>query len=580
MLDKLITRKTLEDLAGTAAFQRGKDYFSAGSVGALRDTGNKLSARVEGTETYRVSLREDKGRLGYDCSCPRAADGYFCKHCVAVGLAWLAEQTGSGAVVATKKQRRDPWRDIRDYLMTQAPEVLIALLLDTAERDDRLYRSLLFKAERAGGGSDVVKVFRKSIEQATRVSGFIEWGETSNFAGNLEQIVESMEELLTPESAGMLVELAEFAIQRLEKSLDMIDDSDGEVGAIVEKLGGLHFRACELAKPEPIALAERLFSLEMTSAFGICSFDADTYQDILGEKGMRRYRELAEAEWATVKPRQDDGGYDARRYRITSLMESLAKASGDVEELVAIKSRDLSLPYHYLTIAEIWVKAGQQDKALDWAERGLRAFPERPDNRLRDFLVAAYLKLKRNDEALALTWVQFEESASLAHYKKLHAVAEQLGVWPEQRKRALAKVDEVIAAQAALTASWKPKPSMPDYSLRLEIALWENDLDAAWEAIHAGGCKQDLLITLAGKLERARPNDALILYKRVIPSIVDQTNNTAYAEAIKLINKVGTIMNAQKRHSEFCHYLAELRVRFKPKRNFIKLLDGVVIDTQ
>ncbi|WP_206667254.1 SWIM zinc finger family protein [Candidatus Methylobacter oryzae] len=519
------------------------DYFSAGSVGALRDTGNKLSARVEGTETYRVSLREDKGGLDYDCSCPRAADGYFCKHCVAVGLAWLAGQTESGAAVAAKKQRRDPWRDIRDYLTTQAPEVLIALLLDTAERDDRLYRSLLLKAERAAGGTDVVKVFRKSIEQATSVTDFMEWGGFGNFTDNLEQVVESMEELLTPDSAGMLVELTEFAIQRLEKSLEMIDDSDGEVGAIVENLGDLHLRACELARPEPIALAERLFRLEMTSAFGICSFDANTYQDILGDKGLRRYRELAEAEWATVKPRQDDSGYDARRYRITSVMESLARASGDVEELVAIKSRDLSLPYHYLIIAEIWGKAGQQDKALDWAERGLRAFPERSDNRLRDFLVAAYLKLKRDDEALALTWVQFEESASLAHYKKLHAVAEQLGIWPEQRKRALAKVDEVIAAQAAFTTFWKPKSSIPYYSLRLEIALWENDFDAAWEAIHAGSCKQDLLIILAGKLGRTRPNDALILYRRVIPAIVDQTNNTAYAEAIKLINKVGTIIN-------------------------------------
>ncbi|MDD5410676.1 MAG: hypothetical protein PHF31_04565 [Methylobacter sp.] len=46
-------------------------------------------------------------------------------------------------------------------------------------------------------------------------------------------------------------------------------------------------------------------------------------------------------------------------------MESLAKASGDVEELVAIKSRDLSMPYHYLAIAEIWTKAGQKDKALE-----------------------------------------------------------------------------------------------------------------------------------------------------------------------------------------------------------------------
>jgi len=48
-----------------------------------------------------------------------------------------------------------------------------------------------------------------------------------------------------------------------------------------------------------------------------------------------------------------------------------------------------------------------------------------------------------------------------------------------------------------------------------------------------------------------------------------------YEEAIKLIRKVGKLMSAQKQSGEFADDLAELRVRFKPKRNFIKLLDGV-----
>ena len=42
--------------------------------------------------------------------------------------------------------------------------------------------------------------------------------------------------------------------------------------------------------------------------------------------------------------------------------------------------------------------------------------------------MAAYLERKRNDEALQLTWVQFEERPSLEHYKKLHAVAGKLGL--------------------------------------------------------------------------------------------------------------------------------------------------------
>lgn len=577
MLDDLITRASLEDLAGSTAFRRGEEYFSVGAVERLRATDDKISARVEGTETYQVELRDDDGDLAYDCTCPRAAEGYFCKHCVAVGLVWLAENSSvpkSGAA-SGKKKRRDPWRDIKEYLTTQPPETLIDLLLDVAQRDDRLYQSLLLKAERTGGGGNVAKAFRRAIDGATRIHGFVDWREVGTYAGNIDQVVDSLVELLKPDTAAMLVELAEYAIERVESSLEHVDDSNGEIGDIVHRLGELHLKACSMARPEQAGLAERLFRFETTLPFGLCSFDAATYRTALGKEGLRRYRELAEAEWRKLKPRDSKDSYDAHRSRITRIMERLAEASGDVKELVAIKSRDLSSCYSYLDIAEIWTKAKQPDKALDWAERGLKAFPDRPDNRLRDFLVATYLKRKRNDEALQLTWVQFEERPVLEHYKKLHDVAGKLGLWPEQRNRALAWVAEVIAREASTTSRWKPKPSTPNYSLQVEIALWEQDLDAAWSAAHEGICDRSLLIRLAGKLEVSRPDDAVNLYRRVVPPIVEQTNNTAYDEAIQLIRKVGGLMNAQNQSRQFGDYLAELRVQFKPKRNFIKLLDGV-----
>ena len=577
MEEGLITRAVLEELAGTTAFQRGEEYFSAGAVERLRVSGDKITARVEGTETYQVELRDEGGELAYDCTCPRAADGYFCKHCVAVGLAWLAENSAapkSGAA-SGKKKRRDPWRDIKEYLTTQPPEALIDLLLDVAQRDDRLYQSLLLKAERTGGGGNVAEAFRRAIDGATRIHGFVDWREVGTFASNIEQVADSLAELLKPDTAAMLVELAEYAIEKVENSLEQVDDSNGEIGGIVYRLGELHLKACTMARPDPADLAERLFRFETTLPFGLCSFDATTYRAALGKEGLRRYRELAEAEWRKLKPRDAKEGYDAHRERITRIMERLAEASGDVEELVAIKSRDLSSGYSYLDIAEIWTKAKQPDKALEWAERGLKAFPERSDNRLRDFLVAVYLKRKRNDEALQLTWIQFEERQILEHYKKLHDVAGKLGIWPGQRNRALARIAETIAREASTTSRWKPKPSAPNYSLRVEVALWEKDFDAAWESAHAGTCDRNLLIALAAKLESSRPDGAISLYRRVVPPIVEQTNNAAYEEAIKLIRKVGALMKAQNQSRPFGDYLAELRVQFKPKRNFIKLLDGV-----
>lgn len=558
-------------------FARGEAYFASDSVTQLKVNGDLISARVEGTESYRVKLWDDDGELGYECTCPHWAEGFFCKHCVAVGLSWLARQDkNENGSRKTHKKVKDPWQSIQDYLSRQKPETLINLIIELAESDKNLYKSLLFKAEKAAAGGNVQAIIRKAITRATQVRGFIDWREAGDFADQLRQLTESLQELLTPDSASASIELAEYAIERIENALQDIDDSNGEVGSVVDELGTLHRQACEMASPDPEKLAEHLFRLEMTLPFCICSFSASSYADVLGANGLNRYRELAQAEWQSIEPKTGGDRFEDRRWRITRTMESLARASGNVEELVAIKAKDLTLPYHYLEIAQILKDAGQSEKALEWAERGLRAFPKITDNRLRDFLVDAYLKRQRNDEAIQLTWIQFEENLSLENYKKLYKIANRLGIWTIKREQALARVAAAIASNAEASMRWHPKPLLPNYSLRLEIALWEKNIEEAWAATQAGVCHPNLLLALAGKLEKERVDNALSLYRRVIPVIIDQANNKAYQDAINLVRKVESLMRTQERLTELGHYLNELRVRFKAKRNFIRLLDGVI----
>lgn len=101
------------------------------------------------------------------------------------------------------------------------------------------------------------------------------------------------------------------------------------------------------------------------------------------------------------------------------------------------------------------------------------------------------------------------------------------------------------------------------------------DLDAAWEAVQSGTCQRHVLRALAEALEASRPAAAALLYRRVIPILVEETNNRAYEQAIDLIRKLGELMRGLGRANEFGGYPAELRVNYKPKRNFIKWLDTV-----
>ena len=88
-LTKLLTRVTLRQLAGAAAYERGVAYWEHGQVEEVSCQDETLTANVRGTVRYEVQLWIRAGRLQASCSCLAAAEGACCKHCVAVGLQWL-----------------------------------------------------------------------------------------------------------------------------------------------------------------------------------------------------------------------------------------------------------------------------------------------------------------------------------------------------------------------------------------------------------------------------------------------------------------------------------------------------------
>ncbi len=82
--------EAIAKLARGAALARGRAYAADGRVKGLANEGRQLVATVRGTALYAVSIWVKGDGLGYVCSCPAGAEGDFCKHCVAVAVAWLA----------------------------------------------------------------------------------------------------------------------------------------------------------------------------------------------------------------------------------------------------------------------------------------------------------------------------------------------------------------------------------------------------------------------------------------------------------------------------------------------------------
>ena len=527
---------------------------------------------------YRAKLWREEGRLCSSCTCPLGEDGIFCKHCVALGLVWL----GEGPARETAESGSEPeaaigMDEIKSHLLTRDKSDLVDIILSQAMDDERLLRKLLVDAARTKGTNYETSVLRNIIDNAVHRDGYVGYREAYSYARGIEEGLDGVDHLLKSGQPAAAVELAEYALKAVEGQMESVDDSDGSMRPILDRLQEIHHSACVKARPDKKDLARRLFAWEFNSEWEVFWGAASTYKDVLGSEGLSVYHALAETEWSKVKqlaPGQHDDTKSVARFRITHIMEKLARETGDIEQLVAVKSRDLSIAYHFLEIAEEYKKGGKADLAIQWAERGIRAFPEQTDSRLREFLAKEYHRLKRHDEAMALIWKEFVESPDLDGYQQLKSHAEQFNGWSEWRAKAFDHLRLVLAAEKAAAKrtrwAWEPRA---DSSIIVRIFLWEKDDEAAWREAQKGGCSEDLWLELARRREKSHPQDALPIYQRRINPVLDRKNIEAYHDAVRTLQLIRRLMKALGKEADFTAYLEEVRSAHRPKRNFMKLLD-------
>ncbi len=573
MLTDLLSRSRIRALGGSRSLEAGQDYAAAGAVRVTNLDDHQVSATVQGTRRYTVALAEESGELIYECSCPMGEQGQFCKHCVAVAVevgGWSGRRSKASKPAVTTEE-------VREHLMAYRKQALVDLVLEQAEEDDRLRDRLLMAV--AGGlpGGPDLETFKTALRDAIEPDAFVPYRESYDWFRGVEAAIAGAEELLAQGHAEAVIDVCESGLEALDGVGGSIDDSDGNVGAVARRLGDLHLLACRRASVDVTELGCRLMKLEMTSEHEAFYDGLDRYASVLGKPGIDAYRRAAEGHWAKVPalaPGEDDAAGFHDRYRITRIMEALARRSGKPDELVGVLSRDLSRPDRFLEIAKVYGDAGQHDEALDWARRGIASFAGRPDWQLQEFAAGELHRRGDHDEAMQLAWAQFEASAGLTTYERLfqHAT-EARADWTEWSNRALRflrqEIDRQTEARDRERYRWEPRP---DHSRLVEIFLWRKEPEFAWEEAQKGGCNAPLWMRLAELREGAHPGDAIPIYQQAVERLIGQKHNQAYGEAVDLMKRIASVMARLSPPEDFGVYVSEVRARHRPKRNLMALL--------
>lgn len=140
----VLHKDAVRRLAGTAVFSRGEAYFAEGRVATYQLQRGELSADVRGTELYRARIWVKGDGLAYSCACPFAReDGAFCKHLVAMSLAFLRERGARDSVAP------DRYSALEVALERLPVAELVDLVTRSARRDPALLVALEEELNRA-----------------------------------------------------------------------------------------------------------------------------------------------------------------------------------------------------------------------------------------------------------------------------------------------------------------------------------------------------------------------------------------------------------------------------------------------
>jgi hypothetical protein len=540
------------ELAGSQVFARGEAYSRDGRVRILAADAVSVRARVTGSQDYRVELTGRGATVGGTCTCPAFEDQVVCKHMVATALA--VNGAGGGAEDLGGLAR------IRAYLGSRPVDELVGIIMGRVANDAGLLRRLDVAALSLDVDNRRLEpALRQAIDTATRTAGFIDYDGAGGWATEVTEALDRLADISGTRHAALALDLAMHAIDRIEGAIEYIDDSNGECSELLARARAIHLAAARTARPDPVALAHDLFTRETEDEYDTFRGAAVLYAHTLGEAGLAEYRRLATAAWEALPPRTSNhreavaGDYSV----LAEILDFFAERDGDLKARITLRAKDLSSPWQYLQLAEFCLGAGREDEALRRAEEGLWMFEgDRPDERLVLFAAGLLVKSGRDDKAQEHLTRAFEKAPSLALYTRLHQIGGATA-----REMALYALEARAARQ-------QERDRHHSADLLIQILTREEAFGAAWIAVRKHGASDQRIQDLAKASEATHPNEALEAHARHVDQLIGLSGNRAYAEAAILVGRMARLRG----EPEQAAYIAELKLRFGRKRNFMKLL--------
>lgn len=206
-------------------WQRGVDYYRDGRVLDLQCRNHEITAEVEGSEIYTVSVTFGKGNssiTGYSCDCPYGEDGTPCKHLAAVLCAVQDEQRNP-------VPKEESGCAVEEMVGLLSESQMRSLLIRFAEENSRI-REVIYLTATNELPQSQKNCWEADLEELTDSvadrHGFIDYEDASEYCDALvDYMNDRLPDLL---SAGKTMDAFQLTWLTFQTGMEQdMDDSDG-----------------------------------------------------------------------------------------------------------------------------------------------------------------------------------------------------------------------------------------------------------------------------------------------------------------------------------------------------------------
>ena len=555
-------------MAGDAVFERGYIYLNEGRVRLVSQGKTTTELCIEGSAEYTVKLKHTSRQFEATCECPAAQGFDFCKHCVAGSLFYLQ-------LLAEKETlKKSSGKDLlQAYLKSLPKDQLIAALSEHINRNPLTLQNWMLRAETAAEKLDE-KTFKKHITAAIPYHRHLHrHQQVQAFFSKIEALLQRLKEESNQLEPEHILKLADYAIQRIHRALESVDDSGGYRQKSLDMIAQLHCDALSRCSLTSQQKADYLLRIYLGNDYDFYPSIPEKYEPVVEKEAITLFFQRLIQRWEAL-PELDPDGDDIKHFdRKLDYLHTLApllnkaRAEGNIKQEIRYLEKSATNVRDMVALSTLHLESGNMDLAHSWLNKakslsnqsGYRADIKSVVDQKIELLIAG----NNIDLALKVRWQKFEEIYSFDEFIQLR----ELG------KRLDSPIDYYQKASAVLEQHLTESGDREVAAELIRIHLHEDKFNAACAVASAHPLPIDLLEQVihinTGPLDQVLP-----LLERAIQYRIQNQGAQGYDSIASLLQNIKG-KTKKKEQKQLHHFAVELIATHQAKRKFVALIEAI-----